>query len=273
MHPVRRAVCGLLLSLGTSGLLAPTVLAQTKVQVAPNPQERPPQQVWDYAKPRRYSSSPQVLNGLWVPEWALQPDSCELLLNCLHSFTAPQLLPGNRPRLRFVASGATVTFTTGDKSMLIVPFADPVILRAYQGQKLVFTHRFRVFLLPPPTVVCTLSNADQQLEQFRLTERTVSLRARPNEMLAVFLPGDARYRVSQAEISLRRANEPVGQSIMVVVPSAQATTSPAISLAPLGAEARPGDELLIRVQQLQRKNFNDQVEEVSFNQQYTIPLR
>ncbi|WP_165822211.1 hypothetical protein [Hymenobacter edaphi] len=272
MYLMRSTVCGLLVGLGVGALSAPAVLAQTKVQAVTNPQERQPEQVWDFTKRTREASLPRIVAGVWVPDWATQPDSCVLLLHCRHSLSAPQPTPYKQTPFRFTASGATVTLDADNRFLFITPFADPVILRAYRGRKLVFTYRFRVFLLPPPTVVCTLSNADQRLEQLPLTDRTVSLKAQPNQMLAVFLPDDARYRVSQAEISLRRANEPVGAPIQVVVAPDQ-TTHADIGLGPLGAEARAGDELLIRVSKLQRKAANDEIEEVSFNQQYTIPLR
>jgi hypothetical protein len=269
----------LILGLGVGSCwLTTQAQAQTEARVLVRPGQPLPQQVWKYEPhpnrghlTRPDSASPRRLRQVWYPDWALQRDSCELLLNCGHQLTAPGPLGKFRPRFRFVAAGATLMLSEQQRRMTIMPFADRATIWAYRRGKLVFKHSFKVWRIPPPMVQCSLSAADQTLQAQPLNQRQLTLRVKPNETFGAFLPDDARYRVSRAQVSLRRGGVLLGtplifrQEPLGLIPSA-------ISLTELPAPAQPGDQLLVEVQAVQRKNFCDEVEELVHAQQFVFPL-
>jgi hypothetical protein len=227
----------------------------------------PPAALRYYTRPD--SAHPHQVRAMFYPDWALQRDSCILFLNCGHRLTAPAPLRSKKPQFRFVAAGALVTISP-DNMMHIAPFADRATIWAYRRRRLVFKHTFSVWLIPPPTLQCRLSEPTQSLLDKPLAERLLMVQVRPDATFATFLPDDARYRLGRALVTVIRAGQVVGVPLQVAQAPLEATQP--IRLRELAALARPGDEMQIEVQTVQRMNYCAEIEELPFAQQLTILL-
>ena len=74
---------------------------------------------------------------------------------------------------------------------------------------------------------------------------------RADEDFESFLPKDAKFRVTGAEITLVRG----GRSVKNVK-----VNSPDVNMSALASQARPGDNLVIEIKNVVRKNFEGKVE-------------
>ena len=94
--------------------------------------------------------------------------------------------------------------------------------------------------------------------------RSLEIKAVPDQSFAEFLPKDARYRVSQWEVTLARGSRPV---------KTERVNSENINLNAFASLARPGDRIVIEVKQVQRMNFRGNVENVNIGSEIIqIPL-
>ncbi len=79
------------------------------------------------------------------------------------------------------------------------------------------------------------------------------------------LPDDAQYRVTRWTIRLARGPRPIGQPLKA--------TSETVNLSQLISSARPGDRLIVEIDQVLRRNFRGNTEEVNLGEEITvIPL-
>ncbi len=88
----------------------------------------------------------------------------------------------------------------------------------------------------------------------------------PDEDFKTFLPKDARYRVTDAEIVLARGSRPVGKAKL---------SNQSANLSSLMSKAKPGDRLVIDIKRVQRMNFQNKTENVAIGSSssvVTVPL-
>jgi hypothetical protein len=79
-----------------------------------------------------------------------------------------------------------------------------------------------------------------------------------------FLPKDARFRVTEYEVSLVRGKRRVHNATF---------KTPQANLAAFAQQAQPGDRIAIEVKEVQRMNFRDQFEQVNIGTRIiSIPL-
>jgi gliding motility-associated protein GldM len=79
------------------------------------------------------------------------------------------------------------------------------------------------------------------------------------------LPDDAQYRVTRWTIRLARGPRPIGQPLKA--------TSETVNLSELMSSARPGDRLIVEIDQVLRRNFRGNTEEVNLGEEIrVIPL-
>jgi hypothetical protein len=89
------------------------------------------------------------------------------------------------------------------------------------------------------------------------------LRAIPDAGFAEFLPDDAQFQVSEAEITLVSGG--IGRGSV--------RGGGTVNLGAVAANARKGDAIVIEIKKVQRKNFKGEIEDFAqFNKFITIPL-
>lgn len=167
----------------------------------------------------------------------------------------------------FSASGAAVI--PGQKGeVTLVPSAREVTLNVSSGGNPIGSQTFKVRPIPLPTIKCYVggTEADEKRGVPGGSLQTITMRAIADPGFQMFLPEDARFRVSRFEVTLARGRRPAA-------PTASANGSQ-INVSNLGNMAREGDRLYIEVKGVQRQNFRGNVSEVQMpNRSFNIPLQ
>ena len=175
-----------------------------------------------------------------------------LYLNCGNELDVQVPSLGTSYDPRFSASGGQVL--TGKKrgNITIVPNSAKVSLSVNSGGNFIGKQEFKVKRIPKPEIeVYAGRNPVNIARGLSTPPRSLTIRAEPDESFQQFLPKDARFRVDRTVITLVRGGRAV-KSTRVNGPSANLST--------LAAQARSGDDLVVEVQQVLRRNFRDQVE-------------
>jgi|SRR6476469_2300094 len=165
----------------------------------------------------------------------------------------------------FSASGASVI--PGQKGeVTLVPNAKEVKLNVSSEGNPIGSQTFQVRLIPKPEIKCFVGGAEANEKQGTpgTAVRSMSLRAIPDASFKAFLPEDARYRVSRYEVTLVRGRRPALPTKVINGPDA--------SLSDIVNAYRDGDRIYIEVKEVQRMNFQNQVEPVNVSKQFNIPL-
>ncbi len=190
-----------------------------------------------------------------------------LYLNCGNDLDVqvPQLGTSYNPSFG-VKGGVSITGSqTGQ--VTIIPKSAKVTLSVSSNGNLIGTQDFKVQRIPAPEIKAKLRNRDIDGKTgMPANTPRIQLVAEPDESFAQFLPKDARFQVSQAEITLVRAGRG-GPS--------QRISNPNVDLRQISSQARSGDNLVIEIKQVRRANFRDEVEDFNnFGPRYiTIPLK
>ncbi len=206
---------------------------------------------------------------LSIAPWNASPDSIILFLHCTNPLLAPAPSRGKQVPIYFTATGATLRLDRKQERLLLVPKDTVVILRAYQGTKRLFSHKFRASFPPPPTLKCFAPPCGVGCKP-SYTEylRTITLKAIPAIDFAEMMPEDARYRVARFRATLLRQGKAVelgpGQLAEKTVQGPQGDMSDLTSTSQLG------DQLRVDVLLVQRLNALGIVTEVPVTQRFII---
>ncbi|MEM7550664.1 MAG: gliding motility protein GldM [Bacteroidota bacterium] len=219
-----------------------------------------------YAK-KTYSAR-VVLNGepyetdieyvVTKPVVQVQSQSVQALyLNCGNELQINVPALGSNYDPAFTASGASVIPGAQKGLVTVVPNKAEVVLGVSSGGSKLDDIPFKVRRIPKPEI--EIRNGGRPIDEKRGMKapgpRSLQIKAVPDEGFAQFLPKDARYRVSQWEITLARGSRPVAPPKKV--------TSEQANLSDFAAKAKAGDRIVIEVKKVQRLNFKGQVEEVN----------
>ncbi len=162
---------------------------------------------------------------------------------------------------RFSVQGGSSIGGKGGK-VTIVPTSPNVTLKVYSGDAYIGDQKFRVRQIPKPDIV--LKSGGKIVDEKRGVDkvpREITLDAVPDEDFAQFLPKDARYRVTQWEVTLARGPRPIEQKKL---------SGRTANLASFVSKARSGDRIVIEVKEVQRMNFRDQTEVVKIGVGSTV---
>lgn len=166
----------------------------------------------------------------------------------------------------FSASGASVL--PGEKvgDVTLVPNAREVTLSVSSGGNAIGSQTFQVRPIPKPTIEAFVGGRPVNDKQGTpgTAVRSLTLRAIPDAGFATFLPEDARFRVSRYEVTLVRGKRPA-------LP-VKTVNGPQADLSDVVNAYREGDRLYIEVKDVQRQNFQGNVEPVSVSRTFNIPL-
>ncbi|MGY2133863.1 type IX secretion system motor protein PorM/GldM [Hymenobacter sp. HD11105] len=166
----------------------------------------------------------------------------------------------------FSASGASVITGSKTGDVTLVPNSKQVTLSVSSSGNAIGSQTFEVRPIPKPEIKCIVGGREANEKQGTpiTAVRNMSLKAIPDAGFQTFLPEDARYRVTQYEITLVRGKRPA-------MP-ARTINGPDANLNDVVNSAREGDRLYIEVKEVRRLNFQDQQEEVKVSKQFNIPL-
>ncbi len=188
-----------------------------------------------------------------------------LYLNCGNELQVNVPALGADYQPTFTAKGATALNGGGGK-VTVVPNAANVDLNVSSGGNFIGTEKFKVRRIPKPTVELKDRGkaVNEKVGMPAPGPRSLEIKAVPDESFAQFLPKDARYRISEWEVTLARGSRPV---------ATQKVTNEKVNLNAFASKARPGDRIVAEVKKVQRMNFKGKVESVNVGTVIkTIPL-
>lgn len=191
-----------------------------------------------------------------------------LYLNCGNELTVQVPALGAAYNPSFTASGGSA-IPGGKKGLVtIVPTGKEVMLNVSNSGTFIGSEKFPVKNIPNPTFVVKSGGQPVNLKSGVAFPgpRSITLEAVPDESFAMFLPKDARYRVTEYEVSLGRGARQVDKITV---------NSPNADLTRFAQQARSGDRLVIEIKEVQRMNFKGDIEPVRVpitQTVYTVPL-
>jgi gliding motility-associated protein GldM len=191
-----------------------------------------------------------------------------LYLNCGNELNVQVPALGALYNPSFSASGAAAIPGSRRGLVTLVPTGKEVVLNVSSSGVPVGSEKFPVRNIPLPGVVVKSGNSPINMMQGVPAPgpRSITLDVVPDESFATFLPRDARYRVTEYEVTLGRGTQAVAR---------RTSNSPTVDLTQFAQQARAGDRLVIEIKEVQRMNFRDQIETVRMPVSatvYTVPL-
>ncbi len=189
-----------------------------------------------------------------------------LYLNCGNKLNVQVPALGAQYKPSFSASGASVIPGKEKGEVTLVPNSREVKLNVSSEGNAIGSQTFKVRQIPRPDIKCFAGGREVNEKQGTpgTAIRNLQLRAVPDESFANFLPEDARYRVSEFEVTLVRGRRPAV--------SPRAINGQSANLSDIVDVYREGDRLNIDVKGVQRLNFRNQTEEVKVSRMFNVPL-
>jgi len=138
----------------------------------------------------------------------------------------------------------------------IVPTDPSVDLSVYSNGTFIGTQKFRVKSIPTPELSLKSQGREINLKQGvdkSKMPRELTFEAIPDQDFAQFLPKDARYRVTQWEVTLARGPRPI---------ETKRVSSPRADISSFFSQARAGDRIVVEAKEVQRMNFKGERENV-----------
>lgn len=180
-----------------------------------------------------------------------------LYLNCGNELNVQVPALGTEYNPVFSATGATTIADRTRKGFVtVVPNAQKVVLNVSSGGNRIGSQDFEVKRIPKPDIQLKAEGrAVDEKRGVTTCPRNISLDAIPDESFERFLPRDARFRVSEWEVTLARGSR-------AVVPT-KTIRGPNANISDLAQQARPGDRVVCEVRLVERMNFRDEREPVS----------
>jgi gliding motility-associated protein GldM len=188
-----------------------------------------------------------------------------LYLNCGNDLQIDVPALGASYDPSFTATGGEVIKGGKVGSITVVPNAANLELGVSSGGNKIGTEKFKVKLLPKPEI--KIMNGGKEIDQKQGGACPRSLRAVAVAEASVkdAVPKDARYKVTEWEITLARGKRAIG--------GVQKLTSDEAGLTNQASQAQAGDRLVIEVKSVERMNFRNAREKVTVGSQiFTYPI-
>lgn len=185
----------------------------------------------------------------------------QLYLNCGNELDVLVPALGTAYNPSFSVQGGTTIQGKERGRVTIIPNAPKVTLGVSSGGTKIGNKVFSVRKIPKPDVEVFVGSKPINLKQGEKATaiRVLRVQAIPDENFKAQLPNDAQYKVTRWTITLARGPRPVGQPIKA--------TSETVNVSQLMQNARPGDRLVVQVDQVLRRNFRGNTEEVALGEQ------
>ncbi len=165
--------------------------------------------------------------------------------------------------IRFEVEGGEMIKGIKAGVFTVVPQSTQVIIRAYEGEKLISQTNHPVKLLPMPEIKLFIGSFPHNPREAYPKDllSTITVKAVSSQHIQEVIPKDARYRVSEFEVSLLRGiNTVVSDSVF---------TEGIADLTEILKNAKSGDFLSIEVKKVERLNFAGKKEEIG-SSEHTI---
>lgn len=179
-----------------------------------------------------------------------------LYLGCANklSIQSPQL--GALWQPSFSADGAQVIAGGERGKITVVPNARAVALNVSNAGNLLGTEKFRVNLVPKPTIEYYLGGTKIGDPRGVPTSsaRSIKVICKADESFANYSPDDANFRVTGITVTLARGTRRVGSVNL---------GGGGGSLGNLAQEMQPGDRIIIQCDGVQRRNFKGDISDVN----------
>jgi gliding motility-associated protein GldM len=188
-----------------------------------------------------------------------------LYLNCGNDLQVDVPALGASYDPSFTATGGEVIKGGKVGSITIVPSAVAVELNVSSGGNKIGTEKFKVRTLPKPEI--KIMNGAKEIDQKMGGPCPRSLRAVAvaEQSVKDAVPKDARYKVTEWEVTLARQKRAIG--------GVQRVTSDEINLTNQAGQAQAGDRLVIEVKKVERMNFRNARENVNIGSQiFNYPI-
>ncbi|MGM0580076.1 MAG: gliding motility protein GldM [Bacteroidota bacterium] len=188
-----------------------------------------------------------------------------LYLNCGNKLNVGVPALGTSYNPKFSVNGGTSIQGKERGLVTIVPNAPKVTLGVSSDGNKIGDVEFDVQRIPKPEIKVFNGSKPVNLRQGESANALRVLRAQaiPDENFKAQLPDDARYKVTRWTITLARGPRAIGQPIKA--------TSETVNLSQLMENARPGDRIVVNIDQVLRRNFRGNTEEVNIGEE-VIPI-
>lgn len=189
-----------------------------------------------------------------------------LYLGCANKLSIQSAALGALWAPNFSAEGAEIINSGTKGKFTIVPSRASITLTVSNQGSVLGTEAFRVRLVPKPSLEIRVNGAplDEKRGIAATAARSIQVLAISDESFKTFSPEDARFRVSQIQVSLARGNRRVGNPVML---------NGGGSISGLAQQAQPGDRYLVEILKVERQNFKGAVSDVEMgNQNRMVPL-
>lgn len=184
-----------------------------------------------------------------------------LYLNCGNKLNVQVPALGTAYNPSFSATGGSAIPGKDKGIVTVVPTQPKVKLSVSSEGNSIGSVDFDVQRIPKPEIEFFAGSRPVNFKQGEKVNalRVLKVSAVAEENFRKQLPDDARYRVTQWQITLARGPRPIGQPIR--------GTSETVNLSQIMGNARAGDRLVLEIKQVQRMNFRGQTEVVNVGEQ------
>ncbi|WP_353717722.1 gliding motility protein GldM [Dyadobacter sp. 676] len=189
-----------------------------------------------------------------------------LYLGCANKLSIQSPALGALWAPSFSTDGGEIIPSGQKGKFTIVPNKASLNITVSNAGNVLGSEPFRVNRVPKPSLEVRVNGAafDERRGAPASSTRSIQVIAVPDESFKNFSPEDAKFRVSQVEISLARGSRRINGVTL---------NSGGGSIASLAAQAQPGDRYVISILKVERQNFKGAVSEVEMgNQTRTVPL-
>lgn len=191
-----------------------------------------------------------------------------LYLNCGNKLDVQVPALGTSYSPRFSAPGADAIPGKATGQVTVVPKKlGKIVLSVSSNGNKIGDREFGVRGIPAPTLVAGTDAGEVDLKKgINAKTPRLFLQAVPDKSFKDFLPDDAQFQVAQAEITLVSGG--LGRKTIRV--------SNRADLREIARQARKGDQLVIEIKKVQRKNFRGEIETFPISRSasfISIPLR
>ncbi len=204
------------------------------------------------------------------PVMQIQSDAVQALyLNCGNDLDVQVPALGNAYNPTFSAKGGTAIKGSQIGKVKLVPKSGKLTMTVSNGGNVVGSQTFNVRRIPAPSIAPYIGSRPVNLKTGMPAKTPkINIKAQSDEDFQKFLPKDAKFRVTEAIITLVRSGSEV-RRITVKNPKA--------NISSLTAQARKGDLLAIEVKKVVRANFKNEIEPFNniptTSRYFQIPLR
>lgn len=183
-----------------------------------------------------------------------------LYLGCANKLSIQSPALGALWAPSFATDGGEIINSGQKGKFTIVPNRAQLTLTVSNQGNVLGTDAFRVRLVPKPSLEIRVNGSpvDERRGIAATAARSIQVVALSDESFKTFSPEDARFRVSQIQVSLARGSRRIGNPVSL---------SSGGSISSLAQQAQPGDRYVVEILKVERQNFKGAVSEVEMGSQ------